>query len=343
MKRFAFIFSLLVISLLSFTACVREDKYDNTPEGNFNQLWKIIDEHYCYLDYKKINWDSIGNMYRERLTPDMTNEQLFEVMYAMLNTLQDGHVNLSASHDQSRYDFWEVSPRNFSETIIEGDRYLGKNYRQASGIKYKILDDNIGYIYYPAFTYALGDGNLDEALSYLAVCSGLIIDVRQNPGGDMTNATKLAARFTNEKVLTGYISHKTGKGHSDFSEPYPIYLEPSSGVRWEKNVVVLCNKHTFSAANDFVSQMRYLPKVTIMGDTTGGGAGMPFTSELPNGWTIRFSASPMYDKDMKHTEWGIDPDVKVSMSLTEAGEGIDTIIETARELLTELYQKEGSS
>ena len=31
----------------------------------------------------------------------------------------------------------------------------------------------------------------------------------------------------NEKILTGYISHKTGTGHNDFSKPYAIYLEPA--------------------------------------------------------------------------------------------------------------------
>ena len=46
-------------------------------------------------------------------------------------------------------------------------------------------------------------------------------------------------RFTNKKVLTGYIRHKTGKGHNDFSEPYPIELEPSNSIRWQKKVVVL--------------------------------------------------------------------------------------------------------
>ena len=30
-----------------------------------------------------------------------------------------------------------------------------------------------------------------------------------------------------------YICHKTGPGHSDFSEPYPVYLEPSNHLRWQ--------------------------------------------------------------------------------------------------------------
>ena len=123
-------------------------------------------------------------------------------------------------------------------------------------------------------------------------------------------------------------------GHNDFSEPYPVYLEPSSNIRWQKPVVVLANRHSYSATNDFVNQMRILPNVTIMGDKTGGGSGLPFSSELPNGWSLRFSASPHFDSNMNHTEFGIEPDIKVDMTTEDMYEGIDTIIEAAREYLT---------
>ena len=60
--------------------------------------------------------------------------------------------------------------------------------------------------------------------------------------------------------------------------------------------------------------MKQLPLVTIIGDKTGGGSGLPFSSEIPNGWSIRFSASPMFDPQMNQLEFGIDPDLKVDMS-----------------------------
>lgn len=318
---------------MTLTACIDEVKYNNDPEGNFEQLWKIIDEQYCYLDYKNIDWDAVGDKYRQRISRNMSKENLFEVMDSMLYQLKDGHVNLSSAFNQTRYDFWGDAPRNFTEAIIENKNYLGNDYRRAAGLKYKILDDNIGYIYYGSFASPVGDGNLDEALSYLAVCDGLIIDVRQNGGGNLTTSTKISSRFTNEKLLTGYIQHKTGKGHNDFSDPYPLYVEPSIGVRWQKAAIVLTNRHCYSATNDFVNNMRYMPNVKIMGDKTGGGSGMPFSSELPNGWGIRFSASPHLDRELKHTEWGIEPDIKVDMKLEDELNGIDTIIEAARVIL----------
>ena len=334
MKILTSLFKLLpvFIGLLSLGGCIREEEFDNSPQGNFDALWTIIDEQYCFLDYKQIDWNAIYDQYQPLITPDMPNDGLFEVLGNMLAELKDGHVNLSSASNTARYWNWYLDyPRNFNESVVEG--YLGRDYRIGGGAKYTLLDDNIGYIYYGDFSSGIGDGNLDEMLSYLSICNGLIIDMRNNGGGNLTYATKLAARCTNEKVLTGYIQHKTGKGHNDFSDPEPIYLEPSNSIRWQKGVVVLMNRHSYSATNDFINSMRYLPNVTLMGDKSGGGSGLPFSSELPNGWGVRFSASPHLDAEGQHIEFGIDPDIKLDMDAEDEARGIDTMIEAARALL----------
>ena len=325
---------LLFLTCLSgLTACIREEEYTNDPIGNFDQLWKIIDERYCFLDYKGIDWKKIGERKRKFIEPEMDDRDLFQVLSDMLYELQDGHVNLTSTDNQTHFDFWLDSPRNFSEATIESNYYLGQNYQQTAGFKYKILNDKVGFIYYEKFSEGIDNNDLDRVFSYFSNCKGLIIDVRQNSGGNATNSAKIASRFTEKKILTGYICHKTGPGHNDFSEPYAIYLEPAKGIRWQKKVAVLTNRHSYSATNDFVNHMRCLPNVTIVGDKTGGGSGMPFSSELPNGWTIRFSASPHFDKNMNHIEWGINPDVKVDINYKDEANGFDTIIEEARKLL----------
>lgn len=330
-KRFLYII-LLIALILICGSCVSEKQYSDTPEGNFEQLWKIMDQKYCFFDYKKIDWDSVHNVYSKYITSDMDDNALFEVLGNMLGTLKDGHVNLYSTGNTARYWSWyENYPENFDENIK--DRYLGTDYHMAGGIKYKILSDNIGYIYYGDFSESVSNGIINDMLSYLAICNGIIIDVRNNGGGLMTNSSTLASHFTDKKVLTSYVRHKTGTGHNDFSKPYAIYLDPSDGIRWQKKVIVLTNRHCFSATNDFVNNMHCLPSVTILGDKTGGGGGMPFTSELPNGWAVRYSASPYYDKDMNQIEFGIDPDIYVSLSTEDVSQGKDTLIETARNLL----------
>ena len=329
---------LFTYHLSLITSCINEVEHDNTPQGNFEALWTIIDEHYCFFDYKQheygLDWNNIYNIYKVRVNDDLSREQLFEVLTDMLAELKDGHVNLSTAFDFGRYWNWyEDYPSNFSDTLQR--RYLGTDYKIASGLRYTILDDNIGYIYYGSFQEGIGEGNLDEVIRYLALCNGLILDIRNNGGGNLTNAEKLAARFCNEKTLVGYQQHKTGKGHDNFSKMEEQYLEPSGNLRWQKSVVVLTNRHVFSAANEFVKYMKCLPTVKTVGDKTGGGAGLPFSSTLPNGWTVRFSACPMYDRQRQHTEFGIDPDYQVCLTDDDFSRGRDTLIEFARKLLVE--------
>ena len=326
-----------LIGLMGLMGCVDEKEFANTPQGNFEALWKIIDEHYCFFDYKQkeygLDWQQVYEKYKVQVNGKMTNEQLFEVLGNMVGELRDGHVNLSASHDLSRYWQWyENYPANYSDTLER--RYLGTDYKIASGLRYKVLDDNIGYIRYEAFTDGIGSGNLTEVLDYLLLCRGLIIDIRNNGGGNLTNAEKLAARFTNEKTLVGYIQHKTGPGHNELSDMEERYLEPAASLRWQKSVCVLTNRHVFSAANEFTMYMKALPNVKVVGDRTGGGAGMPFSSSLPNGWIVRFSAVPMYDAQRQSTEFGIEPDYNVSLTNEDFMRGEDTIIEFARKLLS---------
>ena len=317
-------------------ACVDVEQYDNNPRGNFEALWRIIDEHYCFFDYKQqeygLDWHAVYNKYAPQFDNQMTEEQTFEVLTNMLGELKDGHVNLYAPFDVGRDWSWkEDYPTHFSENVLK--LYLGKDYKIAAGMKYRILNDNVAYLRCATFVNDFGAGNLDRILLYFAPCNGLIIDLRENGGGMVTSAEALAARFTNEEVLVGYMQHKTGPGHNDFSPRRQQILKPSKGLRWQKRVVVLTNRGVYSAANEFVKYMKCLPQVTIVGDRTGGGAGLPFSSELPNGWIVRFSACPMYDRDGKDTEFGIAPTHQVGMKPTDQARGRDTLIEYARKLL----------
>ena len=334
MRKLLYIFCLIPL----FISCVDEEEFADTPQGNMEALWKIIDEHYCFLDYKQqeygLDWDAVHQKYKERVKGSLTRKQQFEVLCDMLGELRDGHVNLSAAHDIGRYWSWfEDYPTNFSDTLIR--RYMGTDYQIASGISYKILDDDIGYIRYESFSDPIGEGNLNEALSHMILCRGLIIDIRSNGGGMLTNAEKLAARFCQEKTLVGYYQHKTGPGHQDFSDKEARYLEPSANVRWNKPAVVLTNRRVYSAANEFAVYMKTLPNVRLVGDHTGGGAGMPFSSSLPCGWSVRFSAVPMYDAQGESAEFGIEPDYNVQQTDEDFAKGKDTLIEFARQLLVQ--------
>ncbi|HEY5592327.1 MAG TPA: S41 family peptidase [Paludibacter sp.] len=333
MKKYTIIFLFAVILLPS---CMDDPPVlPDTNKGNFEALWKIIDTKYCYLDYKHINWDSIHTIYEQRVTDSTEVFAFFDLMGSMLGELKDGHVNLYSSFDHSRYWKWYTDyPANFNSSLIYSNKYLGGNYRIASGLRYaKIDNDSIGYIYYGSFSNGFSDTNMRYVMTYFKECKGLIIDVRDNGGGMLDYSEQLASYFFKEDAITGYIRHKTGTGHSDFSDPVEIKTPAHKTLQWQRPVAILTNRMSFSATNDFVNRMKMAPNATIVGDKTGGGGGLPFSSELSNGWMIRFSASPMFDSNMQSTEWGIEPDVKDSLTKSDEAKGYDTIIERAINIL----------
>ncbi|MCI6893349.1 MAG: S41 family peptidase [Bacteroidales bacterium] len=331
---------LLVLFAVIVASCHDEVEYKNDPYGNFDALWTSIDEHYCFFKYKDVDWKAVGERYRAKLQPKMTSKELFDVCSEMLKELKDGHTNLVSPWDVSRYWIWEKYPVNYDQRVID-EHYLNFEYKKACGIKYGMLRNNYGYMYYGDFSVSIGEGNLDMILGALASCDGLVIDVRSNGGGLLTNVEPIVARFITEKIHAGAISHKTGPGHNDFSKPYDYYFSPapSGRVKFSKPVVVLTNRASFSATNNFVSIMKSLPQVKVVGDVTGGGCGLPFTSEMPNGWSVRYSASAITDPSGNLTEFGVEPDYKVDMTPQEIAEGRDAILEKAFEVLNNLISE----
>jgi C-terminal processing protease CtpA/Prc len=322
------IFLLPLIFPFIFYSCSVEDEYSADARTNFEALWKIVDEHYCFFDYKDIDWNAVHEKYSAQVTDSMDKYQLFELLGKMLGELKDGHTNLISSFNISRFWDWSVNyPDNFNAVVHK--KYLGNDYYIAGGMKYRILRDSIGYVYYGDFSANVNESNLNEMFLHFKNCKAIIFDVRNNGGGTLSNSELIASRFLDEKRIVGYIVHKTGPGHSDLSEPHPIELKPTNYIKWLRPVAVLTNRSCFSATNDFVNKMKLFPQVTIIGDKTGGGCGLPFHSELPNGWGVRFSSSPILDADRQYTEYGVDPHIKVDIEIKDQLDSIDTIIEKA--------------
>ncbi len=335
------IFIAALLFILPLQSCYIYDDKDivDNAEGNFDMLWKICDEYYCFFDYKGIDWNEVYAKYRPLVYNGMDNDELFDVCTKMLAELKDGHVNLSYNYDTSVYWRWSQDyPENYSERIVH-ENYLENEFHIKSGFVYKVLPENIGYMHYDSFSSEFTDALLDHILTQFKDCKGVIIDIRSNGGGNLDNVNKIACRFSKEeKVLCGYKIYKTGPGHSEFADTIPDYItvKKKEFVKFLKEVVVLTNRGVYSAANDFVRTMKVLDNVTIIGDRSGGGGGVPRNFDLPNGWYVRLSAIPMLDINKVHTEYGIDPTegFKVDVAPDAHITGKDAILDKAIEFLS---------
>jgi hypothetical protein len=341
MKKIFYVFAGVLLMMIS--SCeklfIKPDP-KNTPQENFDSMWKRIDEKYSFLDYKHIDWDSVKAVYQPRIKENMTEIELFSVLDSMLYTLKDGHVNLMAPFNTSRNWQWYLGyPQNFDYSVLERN-YLGNNYYITGPFTNQIFvqgNKKIGYFYYGSFSSNFSEYDLDFILSRFSACDGLIIDVRDNGGGITNNVFKLLKRFAKVKTLVGLDYTKNGPGHSDFGPAFEMYAEPPKPPKKgnalvqfiDKPIIILTNRSCFSACNMFVGFMSILPNVKIIGDKTGGGGGLPTSYQLPNGWVYRFSSTYTALPNGFNIENGIPVNIHQDMSPANIAAGIDDILERA--------------
>ena len=344
-------FLLPLIPTACEEALIREEYQDNAVDV-FHSLWTEVDENYTFFDLRNIDWDAVYAQNRPRVENGMRNDSLFNVLADMLFVLRDGHVNLQAGFDLTRnWDWYLNFSQNFDYRLIERN-YLGENYQISGPFRHQLID-SIGYVYYKSFEDEVSESIFNYVISRYTsrvengdttIVKGLIIDVRDNGGGSLSNVNTMVSRFTTEKKLVHYWQYKDGPGHNDLTERIPKFVEPKGEFQYQGPVIVLTNRSCYSATNFFVQIMKSLgnrnsDNILIMGDRTGGGGGLPINRELPNGWTYRFSSTVTTTVAGENIELGVDPDVRVDMTDEDRAEGRDTILETALDTINEAYDR----
>jgi len=319
------IYILLLVSCLF--SCSKPAP-QNTPTAIFNLMWTQVDQGYSFFTYKNINWDSIREVYRPQISDDMGNEALFDVLATMLFELRDGHVNLRSSFNLSRNWEWYLdAPQNFDYNLLERNYFNQQERFTGSLLNLKM--GNVGYIRYSSFSNFISTSQLDYLIEDFKDLDGIIIDVRDNGGGSINNIQRLVSRFADERRHCFSERLKNGPNHNDFTEKNDVYIEPEGPQQFTKPVIVLTNRSCYSATSFFIAAMKAFPHVTIVGDTTGGGGGIPIGAELPNGWTYRYSASETTLPNGTNIELGVAPDVSVNMTAIDEAQGKDSILEYA--------------
>ena len=333
MKRFSKTL-LILISVLLLNSCEKAlDSGDpsTSPVAVFEDLWNAIDRNYALFSVKGIDWDSVYQQNKISVNDNLSSTELFKKCGDMLDVLKDGHVSLITPERIYAYEnFFRAFPTNFNLPNIE-KTYLNGQYKKLGPIIYKVVNE-VGYIYYRSFRENISDAELNLFIDEMAATKGLIVDVRSNSGGSLTNVSKLFSRFINKKTLVKFELQKKGAGQDEFFDEEPHYISPA-GVYYGKPIVVLTNRSCFSACNDFVLYMSYLPNVRLVGDQTGGGGAIPANYLLVNGWKLQYSSSMTLSPDHLPVENGIPPDFFASITPVQETQGRDPILEKAYDLL----------
>lgn len=317
----------------------------NTPHENFQIFWNDFNKYYAQFTIKNINWDSVYNVYRSKITSSTTHEQLYKIMSKIIEDIDDMHVNLYTPYGNGGRK--NIIPNSYpSMRLINPCKYIKCGSPQNSVIEYRVCQNpSIGYMIIPTFSGG-GDGlNLiderylviDEILAKWKDLKGIIIDLRWNSGGNAFNSEAVAGRFTDMSRVYAMYREKKGPGREDFTPWKNVTVEPKGNYQFLKPVVILTSRYTASSAEMFVMAMSTLPHVRIVGDTTGGGVGSPIYRELPNGWTYRLSTRYYADSRQRLIEGtGITPDYFVQTSPADSLNGTDRILEKGIEIISSI-------
>ena len=328
----------ILLCLLAFASCERalmdQDESDN-PVNMFEYLWNQVDQNYTFFDVKGVNWDSVREVYRPKVNDNMRNDSLFRVCAAMLNTLRDGHTNLISGFDVSYNDsvFYKMHANKNMDDEVVFLNYLTVNHHTTGSFKHNVIrDGEVAYLRYSSFSNEVNDMVLKYLVNYYKSCSGMILDLRQNGGGSLSNVSKLLSIFNNHGQLLYQTQVKSGPGHDEFKDIETVYAADSSLLGknpYTKPLAVLIDRGSYSATSFFAVCTMAFDNVKLFGDYSGGGLGLPNGGTLPNGWAYRFSVTRTLANDGQNYENGVPPDVRVILDPACTAQGIDNVIEAA--------------
>jgi carboxyl-terminal processing protease len=170
------------------------------------------------------------------------------------------------------------------------------------------LEDGLGYIEIRSFSDQAAVAAFDRALLDLRDTRGLIIDVRDNGGGDTGVARPIMGRFITETRPYARMRRRDGAG---LGAPWTETVDPRGPFTYDKPVVVLTGRWSGSMAEGFPMGMRALGRAVLVGTPMMGLGAAVYGLRLDRtGVAAQYSGEPVYDPQDR-PRWLMRPDVEV--------------------------------
>lgn len=218
-------------------------------------------------------------------------------------------------------------------TILRGEEILEfeitRKVIPVISVKYEMKEDKIGYIHLEQFTEASAKQFKDavDALTEEGM-SGLVIDIRNNPGGTLTSVLAITDYLMPEGLIM-YEEDKYGRKQE--------YRSTDAAAMLNVPCVILTNENSASAAEVFSGAMKDNKLATIVGKTTYGKGIVQTLRMLSDGTGLKYTVRHYFTPNGHDIHGvGIKPDIEVDLDkkLYES-EGIDSQLEAAVKHLKE--------
>jgi hypothetical protein len=182
-------------------------------------------------------------------------------------------------------------------------------------------------------------------------CDAVIIDLRNNHGGNLEDVDFIAGQFTSTPGLFGYARYKNGVGRLDYTPPIPLNITPQAGATdFNKPIVILADHYSAALCETMILAFKGLPgaQVTVIGEHTYGSSGMVGGNEIStnggsfqmsNMATANMSNTALMDKNHHFNFDGINPDIEVKYDAASIQQmlrsGVDIQMEKAIQFLNQ--------
>ncbi len=200
-------------------------------------------------------------------------------------------------------------------------------------VESKMLDDGIAYLKLYEFN-AHATSKLKLSLQSLLAeePKGLILDLRDNPGGFLNVAVEIGSQFIDE----GSILVEKLKNGQD--RDYPAQ---SGGLATELPLVTLVNGGTASASEIVAGAIQDADRGILIGEQTLGKGSVQLSHHLSDGSELRVTIARWFTPDGRaiHGE-GLRPDIQVERTKEDIEVGRDPQLQRAIEYLQELTDEE---
>ena len=180
------------------------------------------------------------------------------------------------------------------------------------GEDFAIGEGHIGYVQVTQFGERT-TSELEAAIKKLESqgLEGLVLDLRDNPGGLLDQAAKVCSLFLPPKTL---VVSTEGRDPSERRE----YRVPARGKHYEMPMVVLINEGSASASEIVAGCLQDLKRAIIVGEKSFGKGSVQSIIELQDGAALRLTTAKYYTPSHKVIhEHGITPDIEVPQSLED--------------------------
>jgi carboxyl-terminal processing protease len=268
--------------------------------------------------------------YQSGSTPQNVDVQTYT--YGLLGGPETRPVRLTF-RDAKGHEFTRVLPRSG----------YGK-FTPKVPVRLRFLPGNVAYLQVNEFETNAGFKRFVAAFDSIKTTSALIIDLRQNGGGNSGNGYDILSYLTNKAYRPGSYQSRiysaVGRARGEgvrFEDLYKTSTQsPAGGNKlYTKPVAVLISGETFSAAEDFCSAYVGLKRGILVGEPTGGSTGQPLAFPLPGGIMARVCTKR--DAYPDGTEWngiGILPTVPAHPTVAALQAGHDPVLEAALRALS---------